>query len=79
MLKRLILALPLALGACAADKPSPAPAAPPTTITLTVTPQEVNMIGAALAHRFTYEDGAPLIDKLQKQFDAQMPKPVAGK
>ena len=78
MLKRLILALPLALGACAADKPA-APAAPPTTITLTVTPQEVNMIGAALAHRFTYEDGAPLIDKLQKQFDAQMPKPVAGK
>ena len=79
MLTRFILALPLALGACAADKPAAAPPAPPATITLTVTPQEVNMIGAALAHRFTYEDGAPLIDKLQKQFDAQMPKSAAGK
>ena len=43
----------------------------PKPIRLTVTPQEVNLIGAALG-RLPHDDVRPLIEKLAAQVQAQL-------
>lgn len=78
MLTRFVLTLPIALCACAADKPAAPAQASGATITLTVTQAELGQIAGALVEH-PYKDVAPLIDKLQKQFNEQMPKPASGK
>ena len=47
---------------------------PAQTFTLTVTSQDLSVIGTALADR-PYKDVAPILNNLNQQVNAQLPKP----